>query len=90
MGALLAGVPTSNFPLVLPTIILEGEGYVLAALAGVNLGLSWFKPEWIYKESVSRREAVRMALRNCFYNGLVNLFLLTAAIVEVVSLSLVI
>ncbi len=91
-GALLTGVSTSNFPLVLPTIILEGEGYVLAALAGVNLGLSWFKPEWIYKkELVSRWEAVKMALRNCFYiYGMVSLFLLIAAIVEVVSLSLVI
>ncbi|RLI21823.1 hypothetical protein DRO54_02625 [Candidatus Bathyarchaeota archaeon] len=91
-GVLLNGVPTSGFPLVLPVMILEGEGYVLAALAGVNLGLSWLKPEWVYRgKYMSRREAVKMSLKNCLYiYGLVSLFLLVAAIVEVVSLSLVI
>jgi hypothetical protein len=44
-GALLAGSPRSSFLFVLPTIVLEGEGYVFAALAGVLMGLSWLNPE---------------------------------------------
>ena len=37
---LLNGLSTSLFLLALPTVILEGEGYVLAGLVGVSLGLS--------------------------------------------------
>jgi len=40
-GLLLSGLSSSQFLSALPTVILEGEGYVLAALVGVVLGLSW-------------------------------------------------
>ena len=50
--------------LVIPTFILEGEGYVLASMAGTILGLSWLKPDWIYKdEYLSRLDALKTALR---------------------------
>lgn len=86
-GVLLNRSPTSQFLAAFPTLILEGEGYVLAALAGVNLGLSWLKPEWAYKgEGLSRLEAVKMALRDCIrIYILVAVFLFVSAVVEAVT-----
>jgi hypothetical protein len=48
LGVLLNGLSTSSFIVALPTIVLEGEGYVFAALGGVILGLSWLRPKWVY------------------------------------------
>jgi uncharacterized membrane protein SpoIIM required for sporulation len=74
----------------LPTLILEGEAYVLAALAGVNIGLSWLTPNWVYKqekESLSRSEALRRAFRQSAYVYVfVVILLLAAAIVETLTL----
>jgi hypothetical protein len=83
-GVLLNGLPTPLFLFALPTLLLEGEGYVLAALAGVGLGLSWLKPKWAYKEEMlSRRESVMQALRDCLrIYVLVFMFLFVAAVVE--------
>ncbi|MGQ9459968.1 MAG: stage II sporulation protein M [Candidatus Bathyarchaeaceae archaeon] len=65
-GVLLNGLSTSMFLAAFPTLILEGEGYVLAALAGINLGMSWFKPKRVYgEEELSRIESVKMALKDC-------------------------
>jgi len=90
-GVLLNGLSTSEFLFVLPTLVLEGEGYVLAALAGVNLGLSWLKPQWAYKEEgLSRQEAVKRALKDCAHMYiLVAAFLFVAAVVEAITIFLV-
>lgn len=90
-GVLLGGLSTSMFLAALPTLALEGEGYVLAALAGVNLGLSWLKPEWVYRgEALSRSEAVEKALKDCVrIYVFVAVFLVAAAVVETITLILV-
>lgn len=87
-GNLLSGLSTPSFLVVLPTLMLEGEGYVLAALAGVNLGLSWLKPNWAYRgEGLSRLDAVKKAFMDCArIYVLVTLFLLVAAVVETITL----
>ncbi len=87
-GMLLSGLSTHMFLAVLPTLILEGEGYVVAALAGVNLGLSWIIPKWAYEEEkMSRFEAVKKALRDCLrIYVLVALLLFAAAVVETITL----
>lgn len=87
-GVLLNGLSTPAFLFALPTLVLEGEGYVFAALAGVNLGLSWLKPEWTYEGKVlSRSGAVKQAFRDCVHiYFFVALLLLAAAVVETVTL----
>lgn len=87
-GALLNGLSTPMFLAVLPTLILEGEGYVLAALAGVNLGLSWLKPKWAYRgEDLFRLEAVKRTLKDCArIYVFVAAFLLFGAVVETITL----
>lgn len=89
-GVLLNGLSTPMFLAAFPTLILEGEGYVLAALAGVNLGVSWFKPKWAYRgEGLSRRESVKMALKDCLHiYVLVAIFLFVAAVVESLTIIL--
>jgi len=86
-GVFLDGLSTPLFLAALPIVILEGEGYVLASLAGVNLGLSWLKPEWAYKgEELSRSEAVKRAFIGCAHiYVLVAVFLLVAAVVEALT-----
>jgi len=63
----------------------------LASVAGTVLGLSWFKPGWVFRgENVSRRKALRKAFRECFYlYALISVVLLVAAVVETVTLYLV-
>lgn len=90
-GFFLAFASTPLFLAALPTVVLEGEGYVLASVAGTVLGLSWFKPGWVFRgENVSRRKALRKAFRECFYlYALISVVLLVAAVVETVTLYLV-
>ncbi len=87
-GILFAGSPTSKFLAILPTLVLEGEGYVFAALGGLILGVSWLKPQWAYAgESFSRSQALRKAWTDCLYVYiLVVLLLLAAAVVETLTL----
>lgn len=88
-GLILGGLSTSGFLLALPTLILEGEGYVLAALAGVGLGLSWLNPEWLWKgEELSRSESVKRALEDCArIYVLVAVVLFVAAVVETATIA---
>lgn len=90
-GVLLGGLPTSLFLAAFPTLILEGEGYVLASLAGINLGLSWLRPEWAYEgEELSRLESVKKALRDCVrVYVLVAVLLFVAAVVEALTFTLI-
>lgn len=89
-GVLLNGLPAPWFLLAFPTLILEGEGYVFAGVAGVNLGLSWLKPKWAYKgQDLSRLESVMRALKDCVrIYVLVAVFLFMAAVVETATISL--
>lgn len=87
-GLLLNGLSTPSLLAALPTLILEGEGYVLAGVAGVNLGLSWLKPRWVYGREVSSRlESVKWAVKDCArIYVLVAAFLLVGAVVETLTL----
>jgi hypothetical protein len=87
-GLLLNELPTPSFLAALPTLVIEGEGYVLATLAGVVLGMSWLKPRWAYQEDeFSRPEALKEALKECArVYVLVMLLLFVAAVVETVTL----
>ena len=91
-GALLNQLPTPQFLLAFPTLVLEGEGYVLASLAGVILGLSWLKPSWAYGgEEFSRWETFKTAWKDCMrLYVLVVLFLFLGAAVEVATIAWVI
>lgn len=87
-GLSLSRLSTLHFLVVLPTFVLEGEGYVIASVAGILLGLSWLKPDWAYgDEGLSRIESLKRALRECgrIYL-LVAVVLLVAAIVETVTI----
>lgn len=90
-GVLMNGWSTPLFLAAFPTLILEGEGYVLAASAGVNLCLSWLKPEWAYRGAgLSRSEAVKLAFRDCArIYVLVMILLLAGAVVEASTLILI-
>ncbi len=87
-GLMLNQLPTPLFLVAFPTLILEGEGYVLAAICGTNLGLSWFRPGWVYKnKGFSRLEALETASKDCVrIYFFVTLFLFVAAVVEVVTI----
>lgn len=89
-GELLAFTPAVQFVAALPTLILEAEAYVLAAMAGTVLGLSWLKPEWGYRgERLSRREALKRAFKETWHvYFFVALILFAAAIVETVTIFL--
>jgi hypothetical protein len=89
-GAILNQLPTPQFLASLPTLVLEGEGYVVACVAGMGLGLAWLKPSWMYEGEVfSRVEAFKAALREalCLYVW-VGMFLLVSALVEAMTMAL--
>lgn len=95
-GLLFGGVSAFEFLLVLPTLVLEGEAYVFAALAGVNLGLSWLKPSLLYPgerlptgKKLPRNMAAALGFRDCFkVYVFVAVLLLVAAVVEAVAIAL--
>jgi hypothetical protein len=86
-GLLIYGVPTRTFLIVIPTLVLEGEAYVLAALAGAIVGVSWVKPRWIWAgEDLSRGNAFKKALKECLrLYVFVAVLLFAAAVVETVT-----
>jgi len=71
----------------LPTLILEGLGYILAVVPSTYVGLSWLSPKRVFREErLSRKEAFKKELVNSAKAYVwVALILLVAAIVEVVS-----
>lgn len=83
-GCLLAFSSSGRFLAALPIVVLEGEAYVLAAVAGTVLGLGWLKPDWVYGgEGLSRREALRRAFKEALrLYVLVALILFVAAAIE--------
>lgn len=87
-GILLNQLPTSLFLLAIPVFMFEGEGYVIASIAGINMGLSWLKPRWTYEGSLSRREALKKALMDCVcLYFFVIILILAAAIIEAVIIT---
>ena len=88
-GLLLYPLPISVFLVALPTLVFEGEAYVLAAVAGTRVGASWFKPSWLYggEEGLSRWNALKRTFgefkRLYFF---VILLLFVAAVVEALTI----
>lgn len=91
-GTLLQNVPNWLLIAVLLTLILEGEAYVFASVAGSIVGLSWIKPTWLYRqERLSRKEAIKCSLKEAANLYLVVvLFLVVAAIVETATIFLLV
>jgi hypothetical protein len=89
-GFLLYTFPLRIFLMALPTVVLEGEAYVLAALAGTLVGMSWAKPVWTNRAQRSRLEALRTMLKEFMGISLaVVILLFAAAIVETVAILLI-
>jgi hypothetical protein len=88
-SSLISQLSTSSFLLVLPTLVLEGEGYVLASVAGTVLGLSWLKPSLIFGGGrLSRVAALMRALKEMAHLYVaVAIILLIAALVEALTLA---
>lgn len=86
-GFMLNRLPTPLFFAAFPTLILEGEAYVLAGVGGFGLGLSWLKPKWANrKEDLSRLESLKKAFEDCVrIYILVAVLLFVAAVVETVT-----
>jgi len=90
-GLLFSQQPSLIFLVAVPTLIIEGEAYCIAAVCGTVVGASWVKPRWVYgSEDLKRRESFKRALKECI--GLyvfVILLLLIAAIIETIILTVV-
>jgi hypothetical protein len=87
-GLLLYPLPDLFFLAVLPTVIVEGEAYVVAAIVGAVVGLSWIKPSQMFEEEkLSRWKALKRALTEGLhlYKAVV-LLLFAAAIIETVTI----
>lgn len=89
-GARISYVPAVAFLGDLPTLVLEGEAYVLACMAGTLVGVSWVKPSWLTgSQEMSRRLAFKMALKEGLKTYFfVMLFLIAAAAVETETIML--
>jgi hypothetical protein len=89
-GLLIYPLPVWGFLATLPTLILEGEAYVFAAVAGTTLGVSWLNPSWLYREEggLSRVDALKKAFsefKRMYF--LVILLLFVGAIVETLTIA---
>lgn len=87
-GLLVYDVPSWAFLAALPVMVFEGEAYVVAALAGTVVGVSWLKPKWTYAgEELSRVEALKKGLAEGLrLYMVVALLLFIAAVVETATL----
>jgi hypothetical protein len=87
-GARVSYIPGWTFLGDLPTLVLEGEAYVLACMAGTLVGVSWLKPNWFSaSELLSRRAALKKAFKEGLRTYLfVTLFLIAAAAVETATI----
>lgn len=90
-GLLVYALPVWAFVAALPIIVLEGEAYVSAAVGGTIIGVSWVKPLWLHRgDRLSRREALKAALKECLgIYVLVIILLFAAAVVETATILLV-
>jgi hypothetical protein len=85
-GLFLYSVPTWLFLVALPTIVLEGEAHVFAAVGGTIVGISWIKLKWLYStEGLSRGDAFKPGVRECLrLYVIVALLLFVAAVAETI------
>lgn len=90
-GLLVHGLTTAMFLVSIPTLILEGEAYALAAVAGTIVGASWLMPKRLYRqEDITRTQAFREALKESLrLYVLVIVLLLVAATAEAVTLLII-
>ena len=89
-GFLLYTFPLRIFLMALPTVVLEGEAYVLAASGGTLVGMSWVKPVWTNRAQSSRLEALRTMLKEFMRIYLtLAILLFAAAIAETVVIRLI-
>ena len=86
-GVLLHYQPTWLFLIAVPTLILEGEAYVFAAVAGTVVGGSWLRPKWFTnRDDGERVESLKKGLKECLAMYLlVAIFLLVAATIEAIT-----
>jgi hypothetical protein len=86
-GGISYGLTDSQFLQIFPTFPVEGEAIVLAATAGMILGVSRLKPSWLYKdEQRLRLGTFRMALREALAIYLLAiLFFVVAALIETMT-----
>lgn len=91
-GIIFAPTQPSLVILVLPTLLSEGLGYVLAVVPSMRLGMSWLLPKLAFKqEALSRGQAFRKAFYEMGHAYLIVIIaLLAAAIIEVGSVQLLI
>ena len=87
-GVSLSHLSTPMFLMALPTSVIEGEAYVIGAVAGTMLGLSWLKPSWVYGDrAVSKGQALRLAVKECAsLYVLVAMMLIVAAVIEALTM----
>jgi len=84
-GLLLHAQPNWIRLVAMPTLVLEGEAYALAAVAGTTVGTSWLKPK---KPESTRFEALREALKECLaIYVFVVMLLFAAAFLEAATLT---
>ena len=87
LGLILWAVPSSMFWPLMLAFFLEGEAFVLGALGGILVGISWMMPSLLYgRERYSRKETLVKSLTDsaCFYLLAITL-LIAAAVVEALS-----
>lgn len=81
-GLLVCQMPSWLFLISLPVLVFEGEAYVIAAVAGTLLGISWVRPHMLYHDRLTRKESLKMISKECFalYWIVIGLLLLAATI----------
>lgn len=85
-GLLFYSLSSTTFLVLLPVVVLEGEAYVLASMAGTLTGFSWINP----RTGLGRRAAFEKALRECMKTYLsVAVLLFASAAVETVAIMVV-
>jgi hypothetical protein len=82
-GLLVYQMPSWLFLISLPVLVFEGEAYVIAAVAGTLLGISWVRPRVLHHDELTRKGSLKMILKECFaLYWIVTGLLLAAATIE--------
>lgn len=87
-GLVIYASPADSLLWALPTLVIEGEAYVLAGAAGTIAGVSWLIPKWLHrKENVTREESFSAAVEEIVpMYVLVTLLLFVGAILETATI----
>lgn len=90
-GLLFYQQPEWVFVAAVPTLVLEGEAYCIAAVCGTVVGASWVKSRLVFgEEKLTRIESVKKALKESvgLYVWII-LLLFVAAIIETATLVII-